>query len=232
MSTGFTCPHCGMSQHVAPASLPPGAVCPGCGRPLHSASVAPGVPPPPVVYPADTGYADDSWEQPEPAARLEPTIPGSVRAAGIIWIVFGALILLSGGLQLLAQLALAPTEARGAFFSGAVCGALFVGFVGGVFIHVGVQSLSGTARDTLGNGIGSIIFAALIGGITLVVLVAAASVRSVRGEATPGWAVVIPLVINSLAAFGLLAAGVLALVGRQGYREYRRYHYPATWRRR
>ena len=32
--------------------------------------------------------------------------------------------------------------------------------VGGAFIYVGVQSVRGTAKDTLGNGIGSIVFAA------------------------------------------------------------------------
>jgi hypothetical protein len=220
MSTAFTCPHCGMPQHAAPASLPPGAVCPGCGRPLHAASVAPGAPPPPVVLPAEARYADDRWQQPEPVAGPPPAIPGSVRAAGIIGIIFGALILLNGAVLLLFLLVLsgqAQQGAGGAVASGVVCVGLFVALIGGVFIHVGIQSLGGTAKDTLGNGIGSIIFAALIGGSGLIRLVALGV----------NWVEMIGAVVNLLGGAALLLAGVLALVERDGYRAYRRFHHSA-----
>ena len=231
MSTAFTCPHCGTPHSIPSEGMPEGAVCVKCGQLLQGVAVRPGVPPR-AARPIESGYADDAWEQPEVVQREPPGIPGSVRAAGIIWVVFGALILLSGALQILSQLVLAPPEARGAAITGSFCSALFVAFVGGVFIHVGVQSLSGTAKDTLGNGIGSIIFAAIIGGLTFVVLAAMVAVRP-RGPAEgPVWAILIAVILNGLSALALLTAGVLALVGRNGYRAYRGYRPASAPRRR
>jgi hypothetical protein len=139
--------------------------------------------------------------------------------------VFGALILLNGAILLLFLLALsgpAPAEARGGVMAGAVCGGLFVALIGGVFIHVGVTTLGGTAKDTLGNGIGSIIFAALIGGGGVVRLVALGA----------NWVELISGLVNMLGGAALLVAGILALVGRDGYRAYRHTHGRAPYPRR
>ncbi len=230
MSTVFNCPHCGTPHSIPSEGMPDGGVCVNCGQLLQGVAVAPGTPPR-TARPTESDYADDRWERAERVQR-EPRLPGTVRAAGIIWVVFGALILLSGGLQILSQLVLAPPQARGSAIAGSLCSAIFVAFVGGVFVHVGIQSLGGMAKDTLGNGIGSIIFAAIIGGLTLVALVAIVAVQASRPQATgPVWAVLLALIINGLGAVALLAAGILALVGRQGYRAYRSYHYPIASRR-
>src|SRR5260370_40664686 len=93
------------------------------------------------------------------------------------------------------------------------CGGLLVALFGGGFIFVGVQTLTGAAKDTLGNGIGSIIFAALMGGFTVLLLVALGGVRAVRADTGPVWAVLIRLDVKGLAANARLAGGLLARVG-------------------
>lgn len=222
MSTAFTCPHCGAPQITGPGGPPPGAACTACGRPLHEAAVAPGAPPREARR-APERYADDRWDQPEVMPVEAPRIPGSARAAGIIWIVFGGIILLNAAISLLIALALAPPQERAPAMSGAVCGVLFAGLVGGVFIHVGIQTVGGTAKDTLGNGIGSLLIGVLLGLCALGLMVAA----ELTGWRRPGVDLkahdLIIAVVNLLAACGLVVAGVLALAGREGYREYRRY---------
>jgi hypothetical protein len=98
-----------------------------------------------------------------------------------------------------------------------MCGGLFAALFGGGFIFVGIQTLIGTAKDTLGNGIGSIIFAALIGGLAAVLLVALVASRAAGAQAGPVWVLVLAVGIYGLAAVGLLAAGIMALAGREGY---------------
>jgi hypothetical protein len=174
MSTTFACPHCGTPVAVAAGGQPAGVVCPACGRPLHEAAVAAGAPP--GAGPARR-HAGDRWEQPEPVPVTAPPIPGSVKAAGIIWIVFGSLILLSFVMQVLTQLVFAPPEERGQALGGTFLGGLIAAVFGGQFLVVGVQSLTGTAKGTLGNGIGSILFAVLLGGCASAPLVLIAGTR-------------------------------------------------------
>jgi hypothetical protein len=223
MATAFPCPHCGTLHTLDASGLPPGASCSACGRPLDKAAIAPGTPPP-AARRAPDRYAD-YLDQPEDVPLEAPPIPGAVRAAGIIWIVFGGLILLNFVVQLLVLLTVNPQGQRGgAFVAGNFCGVLFMGLVGGAFVNAGIQSLSGAAKDTLGNGIGSIAFGVIIGGLAGVLLIGI--LGATAAGAQPGelmWIVVLALLINSLAAIGLLVAGILALVGREGYREYRRY---------
>src|SRR5436309_3016592 len=102
--------------------------------------------------------------------------PRAVRAAGVIWIVFGGLILLGAAVNLL--LTVGRQAGDGATAAGGVCGGLFAAFIGGVFVHVGVQSISGTARDTLGNGIGSILFGVLYAAYGLFLMVGAVAARA------------------------------------------------------
>ena len=94
----------------------------------------------------------------------------------------------------------------------AVCG-LFGLLVGGVFLHVGRQSMQGKAADTLGNGVGSIIFGLIN-----------TCVFGLTSPALAGVPVLLYVVatISLLSTAGLIAAGVLALVGRGQYREWRR----------
>src|SRR5436309_357034 len=80
----------------------------------------------------------DGIDEQELLPPAYPAYPRVVRIAGNIWIIFGGLLLLN-------------------LIGGAVLGAL----CGVVFIYVGIQSAQGRARDTLENGIGSIIFGLL-----------------------------------------------------------------------
>jgi hypothetical protein len=74
-----------------------------------------------------------------------------VRAAGIIWIAFGCLILPF----------VLPMSNPASMFLVAAFGA--------AFIFVGAQTTSGRARDVIGNGIGSLVFgfSAMTGGATM-----------------------------------------------------------------
>src|SRR5262249_9234566 len=114
----------------------------------------------------------DDYEEQEPWRGGELPYPSVVRSAGVIWVVFGGLILLNAlvnlGLTVGAQRA--NQGQAGAGVVPFVVGILF----GAVFIHVGVQSIRGTAKDTLGNGIGSIIFGVLNGGWGLLLLLGGA----------------------------------------------------------
>lgn len=142
-----------------------------------------------------------------PPSFGRPPLPRRILAAGVIWITFGALILVTFMAEVLVY-GLTSTatggsqeEALGMFG----CLGAFLGLFASAFIYVGVQSVAGTARDTLGNGIGSIVFG----------LVAFAGVV---GQIFFGQ------FVHALLSFqggcGLLVAGVLALLGRQDYRTW------------
>jgi hypothetical protein len=199
----LACPDCGTEQFVEPGDQ--ARVCGRCGRPLADAAVT-ATPPTPPQRRRD----DDDWYEPQPGPRRK--LPTTVLAAGIIWIVFGGLILLNGVVMLALMLFLAQRVgdrgAAGAYAVGGMCGVLFIALVGGVFVHVGVTSIRGTAKDTLGNGIGSILFGVLIGGL------------GVLGSLATGQ--ILQAVINLATSAGLLVAGVLALVGRPEYQAWRR----------
>lgn len=222
-----TCPYCGAAQpppHLSPSG--PG-ICAQCGRPLAATGVAPGRPPappapavapgrpsaPPVPYAEPLG--PDEWGE-GPRGELPP-LPTLARAAGIIWVVFGGLILLNFAATVLIALAFTPRVAEGVVVAAVLCVGVVAALFAGAFIYVGVQTLTGMARDTLGNSIGSLIFGALV--------VAAAFNPQARGglEGAPR---VIGMMINVLCGGGLITAGVLALIDRDKYRMYRRARAP------
>ncbi len=131
-----------------------------------------------------------------PEVALPPSaakFPMIVLAAGIIWIVVGSAILL-GAFVLAVLVSLLPRdEGRTLLLMVGLCFSPF----GVAFIFVGVQTVRGTAADTLGNGIGSIIFSGLFGWLDLT-----------QPICWPGLA--------------LIVAGVLALVGRSKYKIWRK----------
>ncbi len=159
-------------------------------------------------------YDDDYG--PESDYLEAPPFPGTVTAAGVIWIIYGCLVLLSLAATLFVIFVLAananvPAQANGAAVGGLVEGALLAmviyGLIAAAFLFVGVQSVRGTARDTLGNGVGSIILGVL--GLGVVGLNAAI------GQYLQAAGVVVGAVL-------LLTAGILALVGRSPYKLWRR----------
>jgi hypothetical protein len=130
-------------------------------------------------------------------------IPGIVKAAGIIWIVVGAVALMNLAVLLLFTFVLAAGGGNSLPFAGiVVCAGPIIGLIGGVFIHVGIQTVGGKARDTLGNGIGSIILGALDSARVMIYIA--------KGELLFG-------LLDSIVAGGLILAGILALVGRHDY---------------
>jgi hypothetical protein len=133
--------------------------------------------------------------------------PKVVMAAGIIWIVVGAAILLSLLLVLLTQFDAIINAASGkaeAVAVGVVTGGLFGGVVGAFFLYEGVASIRGTVPSTLGIAIGSILLA--IG-----LIVYRMDFSSLTDAA-----------LHLITPAGLSVAGILALIGRGQYEEWYR----------
>jgi hypothetical protein len=85
-----------------------------------------------------------------------PPFPKVLSYVGFVWIVYGATNLVGATLSL-AQLSVGP------FPNGEVLTQLWVCLVAGAGLaYIGVQTVRGSASDTLGNGIGSIIWGALL----------------------------------------------------------------------
>ena len=122
-------------------------------------------------------------------------MPGVVKAAGIIWIVVG-------GLGLLGQL-----MSLGAGFRPQNILGLAIAVA---FLVCGIQTVMGKAKDTLGNGIGSIVIGLLNGGF---LGYAASNLPSAMAGAM--------MLFGAPVVLGLLVGGILALVGRTGYKEWR-----------
>lgn len=163
----------------------------------------------------------DDFDDPQGYPASSPPFPGTVTAAGIIWIVFGGIILLNMVIVVMVLTVFAAETrgvpgAAGAAAAGAICTMLFVGLFGGAFVFVGVQTVRGTARGTLENAIGSLIFGAIL---------------FVLGVVGLGQGFGVQVLMNFVYGAGLLAAGVLALVGRDGYMAWRAFHRPQRPRR-
>lgn len=104
----------------------------------------------------DDDDGDDNDRRDEPIVAYPAMVGWAARA----WIVFGLLILLSGGANVAMQLTQgtpdAPQGKAGASIAGSMCGMALVLLFGVAFIWVGSQTLRGDATDTMGNGIGSL----------------------------------------------------------------------------
>lgn len=143
------------------------------------------------------------------------TLPSTVYAAGVVWIVFGCLILLNSLVTLFVP---APQPQPGENQPAPnVCPVLIGVLFGVVFIHVGLQSVKGTAKDTLGNGIGSIVIGLGNGGFGALMVVGGLALGG-----TVGLIACVGGGISVLCGLGLLTAGALALVGRADYKAWRR----------
>jgi hypothetical protein len=121
--------------------------------------------------------------------------------AGILWILYGILQLGS----IILSLALAPDSVP-----QLACSVLF----GIAFAYCGYQTVTGAAKDTLGNALGSLFFGLLAAGLAVVVLIA----PNPQGGALEK---MIGLLAIGLSTSILIAAGILALVGRSDYLAWR-----------
>ncbi len=154
----------------------------------------------------------ENLDEPNPTSIAIPRFPNSVLAAGIIWIIWGCLVFANGGLHLLVHSEQGADVAGGAW-NGAI-GAL----AGALFVIIGLLTSKGAAKDTLVNGIASIAFGVLEGGYGVWLLSGAKPVLGGLGEEIVNNLLGLASVI---CAVGLLASGVLALQGREKYKEWR-----------
>jgi hypothetical protein len=147
-----------------------------------------------------------------------PDFPVSVQIAGIIWIAFGTLGLVNAGLSFLMTLGNAAAKAgQPGAVPGNVCGSICIALFAIAFLFVGIQTVKGTAKSTLGNGIGSIIFGLLYGGMAVVFIVLS---TQIAGPA-PATLFFVFAGFSGVLGIGLLAAGLLALAGKQAYEDWR-----------
>jgi hypothetical protein len=160
----------------------------------------------------------DDYDDDLPPIRGQ--FPKMVQVAGIIWIVFGCIIALNAAVNMVLSFGNEAPGGKAAQGGGANICAPIIGFLfGAVFIHVGQQSIRGLAKDTLGNAIGSIVFALLIGGVGAMALLGGAILGAVGGPVGGALSLVAIIIgtINLIASLGLFAAGVMALIGRSDY---------------
>ena len=129
-------------------------------------------------------------------------MPAAVLWAGILWIVYGVLQLVGIVLNMLSPPVNLPQIG---------CTLLF----GIAFLFVGYQTVTGTAKDTLGNAIGSLILGLLVALLAVMILAGGQQLQidpRVRLAAA---------ISAALSAALLIVAGVLALAGRADYRAWR-----------
>ena len=170
---------------------------------------------------------DEENEDRRPTMPIQTTNPGSTRAAGIIWVIMGSLVLLVTALNLTLG---AGTGAGGAEM---LCSAALPVLIGAVFLMVGIQTLNGSAKGTLGNGIGSIIFGVLIGGLGVILFYGAFFAGGGGGPGAPpavqqlgeaaGVIIMVVAVVYLLTGAMLLVAGILAIKGKTDYLRWRKY---------
>jgi hypothetical protein len=157
----------------------------------------------------------DDYDDDDRPSRSTNKFPPGVKAAGIIWIAFGALGLIQAVLSLISAGAQAAGGGgpAGSPYCGVGCGVLFAL----VFLMVGVQTVKGTAKSTLGNGIGSIIFGVLYLGLAAMVFVGSGFLP-VGVDATM---VIVMGAVVAVQGLALLLAGTLALMGKSAYEDWR-----------
>ena len=132
-----------------------------------------------------------------------PIFPASVRTAGIIWIVFGAGILINVIPVLLRTFGIGlDADADKTAPIGPILQGLFQAVIGGFFLYEGIASCRGAIPSTVGVASGSFLFALVYVAFGIL-----------EAEARQGYYLVMMFVL----VVGLLVAGVLALAGRAEY---------------
>lgn len=173
----------------------------------------------------DDGYDDEADPDDDDAPAGPVPFPGIVRAAGIIWICVGALELVNAALTLV----LAGVNQNPGGASGVCCS----GGVGIAFLMCGMQTVTGKAKDTLGNGIGSIALGVLLLGAGVLIGFGGAFLGANPGANQNGPPPELFIIIGAITAvlgLTLILAGTLALVGRSRYREWREARSPRSRR--
>lgn len=112
--------------------------------------------------------------RPRPRRRRPRGVPCAAQIAGIMWIILGALKLISC-FVVVPALSLVPDSLRTILWVAWIIGV----FAALVFLRAGIQTCNGKARDTLHNGIGSI-------GIGIVLLLLSYQSALISGEKSIG----------------------------------------------
>jgi hypothetical protein len=148
---------------------------------------------------------------------VAPAFPKGVTIAGIIWIIIGAfLLLMLAWWESVLILALATSDRGMSQEDWIVTNILMAVVLGSFafgFIFVGIRTTIGNARDTLVPGCGS----TLVGCFYLITCVAIAANAPLDERG-----VVLQLCACFSVGTALLAAGILALAGRNAYRKWRK----------
>jgi hypothetical protein len=165
------------------------------------------MPPPGAPSPTNQGYPPQAPQPHAPHAQGQPLVfatpvtrarPPLATAAAIIWTALGGLGALIG---------------LWSTITGNVFAVFLVIFSLG-FVLVGVQTLRGTARDTLGNAVGSLLFGLCAFGYSIWSLLPLFMLAAAFGALGAG---VLILMFGMLQGLALLAAGIMALVARADY---------------
>jgi len=129
------------------------------------------------------------------------SFPQTVLAAGVLWTVFGGLLILQMAVAVIGSVASGSPRRDEAIFAASCC-AFPVVPIGAGFVWVGIQTIKGKARSTKGNVLGSVIFGVLNIGLAGALM----AEHPVQGT------------LSLIAGCGLVIAGFLALHGRYHYR--------------
>jgi hypothetical protein len=171
---------------------------------------------------------DDDFDDDDDDREADPPFPGTVRAAGVIWLVLSGLCLLGSCLSYFVfpiLLRLGNGDDRPGKFapsSGEVCSfGLGIGLAVAFFVF-GLLTVRGSVRDTLAGSILS-----LVVGVFYVVV---GAVGFVLGMSGPN-ALVIGGVMATVLGFCCLLPGGLGLMGRPGYLRWRKATDPRRRRR-
>ena len=167
---------------------------------------------------------DDDLEPPE-----RPRFPGIVMAAGVIWIAVGVLAMVNGMLSIVLAGANAAGGGGGGGNAGSPCCGILIAIA---FVSCGYNTVTGKAKDTLGNSIGSL----LLGLIYLAVgigfaLVAAGAFGNMNALPIAPEAIIAVAILTGMIGITLEMAGIFGLVGRRAYREWRKVAHPKKRRR-
>ncbi|MBI3411565.1 MAG: hypothetical protein HY040_24820 [Planctomycetes bacterium] len=137
-----------------------------------------------------------------------PAFPWTVTLAGIVWFVLGGLF------ELIILLRIAFTAAvHGPSFAIILCGVLLAGMAAPFFIIIAVGYVRGTAKDTLGTGILSIVLGLLYGIVGSIGLQASTYSKGANQMIVP--------IFEFVLAGSFTAAGILALGSRRDYKAWR-----------
>ncbi|WP_088254193.1 hypothetical protein [Fimbriiglobus ruber] len=163
--------------------------------------------------------------------RTPPKFPIGVRVAGIIWIVFGSLGLLGVVVDVVLSGVAAADGGPNTRGGGSVCCS---GLLSGLFLWLGIQTVRGTAKDTLWSSIGSFVFSVIYAVLGIGALFAAMAVNQINNQppgpgraGAPAMAPIAGILFALLGVMALLlavmmfAAGLLGLLGRSQYSLWR-----------